>query len=172
MPTEEEDSFASINSSFFNKSLQLAWNFTLEVLYLFKNSLQEKTIISLEDLGRLDSQYIFWQNTFSPWEWIKPISGFSSLQLKANDIIVGIGTIGKLWEKAKPLAKLNPILSPVKDPGPLLTAIALTSDSLNPISFCISWKKRGSFSTCFLALSSSIVLIPVSYTHLTLPTKA
>ena len=62
-----------------------------------------------------------------------PTSGFLLLQENAKDIIVETGIIGKLFENASPFEKLNPILRPVKEPGPILTAIALTSDNSKPM---------------------------------------
>ena len=42
----------------------------------------------------------------------------------------GTGTIGKLLEKARPFANPNPTRSPVKEPGPMLIAIASISSNV------------------------------------------
>ena len=53
-----------------------------------------------------------------------PRVGKNFLELYASAIIVEIGMIGKFFENAKPFVKLNPILKPVNEPGPMLTANA------------------------------------------------
>jgi hypothetical protein len=53
-----------------------------------------------------------------------PSVGKNFLVLYANAIIVDTGMIGNFFENAKPFVKLNPILKPVNEPGPILTAKA------------------------------------------------
>ena len=68
-----------------------------------------------------------WKNTFFEWENKIPFLGSLSFKEYAKESIVGTGIIGSPFEKAIPLLNPKPILKPVKEPGPILTAIASIS---------------------------------------------
>ena len=87
-----------------------------------------------------------------------PFLGSLSFKEYARESIVGTGIIGSPLEKAIPLLNPKPILRPVKEPGPILTAIA---SILLTVLFDLSkafLTKPGSFSICSLGQNSSTQL--------------